>query len=66
MQNINISIDPEDVLSEIDITDVIEYYGVDEILSEISENDIVKYYGAEDLFDLMDFEEIKEYVEENS
>ena len=66
MKNIDISIDPEDVLSEIDISDVIEYYGIDEVLSEISENDIVKYYGTEDLLGLMDFEEIKEYVENNS
>ena len=66
MKNVEISIDPEDVLKEIEIDDIIEYYGFDDILSEIPENEIIKYYAVDDLLDHIDTEVIKDYMENNS
>ena len=62
MDVIEISIDPEEVLVELELDDVIEYYGANSVLDEISATDIVAYYDPEDLMSEMDLDDIKEYI----
>lgn len=66
MDYIDIAIDPGDVLSELDVDDVIDYYDVFNVLNEIEVKKAVEHYGADEILDNIDLDTIKKYVEENS
>jgi len=44
---IECDVDPELVLDEIDISDVVNYLGIEDLLNEIGENAAVEHFGLE-------------------
>lgn len=44
MENVDVSIFPEEVLVQLDIWDVIEYYGVEDVLSQLDKEKVMEYF----------------------
>lgn len=53
MSTILISVDVNEVLSEISVEDVIRYFGVDNLLGEMEPSDVVRHMG-DDLIEYFD------------
>lgn len=63
LQDVEVSIDPEYVLDQLDVEDVVNYYG-DDIFDLLSIDKFIEKFGVDEVLENMDFETIENFVKE--